>query len=198
VKEEVGNAIIAEKMIGETRTLNRSLYAWAKHIEGYNGMPIDVLTLTSDEKRDLLIKVLKAQNEALTNTFVNRYNWINDINSGVLDKNKTEINQITSKLIDLQNYHDSRLDNLSKLENVNTEIKQCYSSINQFRNSALKELNKAESLLLEEIKTRSYLNKNAELRTVLNAEFTNAKKEFNSQDSYLKSKVGQILNAKNK
>jgi hypothetical protein len=27
VKEEVGNAIIAEKMIGETRTLNRSLYA---------------------------------------------------------------------------------------------------------------------------------------------------------------------------
>jgi hypothetical protein len=129
---------------------------------------------------------------------INRYNWINEINNGVLEKNKTEINQTTSKLIDIQNYHNSKLDSLYKLENINTEIKECYSSINQFRNSGLKELNKAEGLLLEELRTKNYLNKNSELRTVLNIEFTNAKKEFNSQDSYLRAKVGQILNAKNK
>jgi hypothetical protein len=185
-------------MVKDTRVLNESLYAWAKNIGGYNDMPINNLTLTSDEGKKLLIKLLKTQNKALTETMINRYNWIEDIAKGVLEKNKAEINQITSKLIDIQNHHYSRIASLSKLESETVQIRECYSSINQFRNSALKELNKAESLLLEEIRTRNYLSKNNEIRTVLNAEFTNAKKEFNSQDSYLKFKVGQILNAKKK
>lgn len=198
VKQQVTNDILAETMVKDTRVLNESLYAWAKNIGGYNDMPINNLTLTSGEGKKLLIKLLKTQNKALTETMINRYNWIDDIAKGVLEKNKTEINQITSKLIDIQNHHYSRIAGLSKLESETVQIRECYSSINQFRNSALKELNKAESLLLEEIRTRNYLNKNDELRTVLNAEFTNAKKEFNSQDSYLKAKVGQILNAKKK
>jgi hypothetical protein len=74
VKQQVITEIISENMTEQTRILNNSLQAWAKHIEGYNDMPINILSLTSDEKKDLLIKVLKAQNNALTHTMINRYN----------------------------------------------------------------------------------------------------------------------------
>jgi hypothetical protein len=85
------------------------------------------------------------------------------------------------------------------LDSREAQLKELYASLNNYRKLALKELNVADNIILEDIRTSHlFKNKNPELKKVLNAGYTESKKEFNNQDGYLKMKVGEILNAKKK
>lgn len=194
VKKQVGIDILADGIRGDTKTLNKSILAWAKLLEGYNDVSLDKIKLTP-ETEDLLIDLLKNQSRALTHCMANRIDWVECRTTNVLEKNNTKVKDINLKLIEIQDYYFARVKGLSKIESKAAQVREFYATMNQYRNSVYKELNKAESIILEDIRTSS-LYKNTELKKVLNVEFTNAKKEFNTQDSYLKSKIGQILNAK--
>lgn len=68
--------------------------------------------------------------------------------------------------------------------------------MNQYRNESLKELNKVENIILDKIRKHNILSKDGELKKVLNLDLIQAKKEFNTQDNYLRAKIGEALKNK--
>jgi len=76
------------------------------------------------------------------------------------------------------------------------QVKVFYAALNQYRNESLKELNKVENIILDKIRKHNILSKDGELKKVLNLDLIQAKKEFNTQDNYLRAKIGEALKNK--
>jgi hypothetical protein len=110
-------------------------------------------------------------------------------------ENKLKIREINTKLVEIQENYLAKVNKISKLENRTIQLKEFYATLNEYRNLVLKELNKADNIILDDIR-KSALYKYPNLKKELNIGFAQAKKEFNDQDSYLKKKVGEILNTK--
>jgi hypothetical protein len=69
--------------------------------------------------------------------------------------------------------------------------------LNEQRNSLNKEINKANDIVLKDLKASPFCTIDHEdsknlVKTL--KEFSNAKKEFNIQDSNLKKKIGEVIN----
>lgn len=188
-------SVLADLIQKDTKQVNKALLDWGKELKSYNdSLPLDQLKLTPQTEEPLL-SLLRSQSTIFTRCVKNRMVWVLSRGVNMLAENEVQIKEIHSNLVEIQAKYHSSIDRISKLENKNTQVKELYANLNQYRNQAIKELNKAETIVLADIRT-SPLSKYPELKKVLNAEFTQAKKEFNNQDGYLKMKVGQILNAK--
>jgi hypothetical protein len=110
-------------------------------------------------------------------------------------ENQIKIKEIHSKLVEIQDNYLAKVDKIAKLENKTVQLKEFYATLNEYRNSILKELNKADNIILEDIR-KSPLYKYPNLKKELNIGLVQAKKEFNEHDSYLRKKIGEILKDK--
>lgn len=142
-----------------------------------------------------LVEILKDQSNNFTKCVNIRMSWVQARSVNCLVENQSEIRQIHTNLLEIQKNYWSKLKDISKIDNEVKQAKELYANLNHYRNLALKELNKADEIILKDIRT-SDLNKYPELKKVLNAEYTQAKKEFNTQDGYLRMRISEILNAK--
>jgi hypothetical protein len=132
----------------------------------------------------------------LTRFFIGRMMWINGI----------RVNLVPQAQEQLGEYHEAfslrrkeYLDKINIIKNIDDPIlqaKEFYAATNSYRNGTYKEINKSESLILKALRTSSY-HKHPELKRELGDPFFQGKKNFNTQDGYLKSKVGEILTRKN-
>ena len=183
----------------DTRGINASFTEWGDHIRRLNEMPLDYLK-SRPGNEDLLIDLLRNHVSALNKIFKNRVEWLNGLNNNVLSKYNEakfiDFDEIEKNLAKLQNdLYFSKLSKYNNIESKATQVRTFYSDINQYRTTVNKELNKAENLILGELR-QCNCYKDPEVKKVINVEFINAKKEFNNQDGYLRAKVSEILKAK--
>jgi hypothetical protein len=180
----------------DTQELNKAILTWAGKLKGHTDLPFDQIKLTSEAEEPLL-SLLRKQSNILTQCVRNRMTWVESRSVNTLAHNQEKIKEIYLKLVEIQDNYLSKVKKISTLESKTVQLKEFYATLNEYRNSSLKELNKADNIVLDDIR-KSALNKDSGLKKVLNAEYTEAKKEFNNQDSYLRMKVGDILKAKRK
>jgi hypothetical protein len=89
-----------------------------------------------------------------------------------------------------------RLDTLN-IQDGPTQCKIAYAALNEFRNSVGKELNKAEDIIFKDLKKNPvYLYDDEKLIEKSLKEYSEAKKQFKNQDSYLRMKIGEVINRK--
>lgn len=199
IKEEFDPIIVdilGDKIKEDTQETNKAILAWAGKLKNYRDLPFDQLMLTSESDEPLLT-LLRHQSNIYTKYVKNRMTWVSSRSVNTLGENKIRVREIHYNLAEIQEKYLSKVDTISKLENTTIQLKEFYATLNEYRNLSLKELNKADKIILEDIR-KSALSKHSELKKVINAEYTEAKKEYNSQDSYLRMKVGEILKAKKK
>jgi hypothetical protein len=94
----------------------------------------------------------------------------------------------------------SAISNVSIHQDATTQAKVYYAALNEQRNSVNKELNKANDIILKDLKASPFCTTNHDdcknlVRTL--KDYSNAKKEFNIQDSNLKKKLGEVINRRN-
>ena len=93
------------------------------------------------------------------------------------------------------------LTKVEKLGDRDGELKgkltEFFNLTNAFRNAANKELNGMESIIHENIR-RDPLYKNSNLKQSVNLDYPKSKKAFSDQDSLLKKRMSEILNAPKK
>jgi len=186
--------ILGDKVTEDTREINKAMFAWANKLKSYRDLPFDKIDLTPKSVEPLL-DLLWKQSNINTQCVKNRMTWVNSRSINTLEQNQAKIKEIQSKLIEIQDNYLSKVNRISKLENRILQVKEFYATLNEYRKLCFKELNKADNIILEDIR-KSALNKHPELKKAINLEYTEAKKEFNSQDGYLKMKVGEIINAR--
>jgi len=180
----------------DTQELNKAILSWAAQLKGHADLPFDKIKLTSEAEEPLLT-LLRKQSNILTQCVRNRMTWVESRSVNTLGHNQEKIKEIYLKLVEIQDNYLSKVKKISTLESKTVQLKEFYATLNEYRNLSLKELNKADYIVLYDIR-KSALSKDSGLKKVLNAEYTEAKKEFNSRDGYLRMKVGEILQAKKK
>ena len=110
--------------------------------------------------------------------------------------------EFTNKLSELVNLHKQFFDNTATLVNISDaheEARQFFIILNTYRNKTFKIINMLESLSHKDIReTMPDLYKNAQYKQMVNIDVPKSIKEVVNEDSYLKSKISEIINVKKK
>lgn len=97
----------------------------------------------------------------------------------------------TDKLIEDYFY---AVENLSSKTDFKACLKEYFNLTNGLRNAVYKEINAFENDLHSRIR-RDPMYKNAEFKQIVNQDYPALKKNFIEQDSYLRKKISDVLNA---
>lgn len=189
---------VEEFIKDDTAAITASFIKWSIHLRDWNQMPLDILK-GGPKNEDLLINLLQSHASILNKNLKNRVLWLEGLSKNVLSKydvQPIDFKKLEENFEKLQeDLYFSKIDKAQLIKDKAILARTFYSDINQYRNVAYKELNKAENLILGELRQCSCY-RDPEVKRVLNVEFINAKKEFISQDGYLRAKVSEILKAK--
>lgn len=179
----------------DTLDMMKALKLWSEELQKYGTLPFDKMDLNKSESIEALLNLLRKQSNILTRSITNRVTWGDSRCANVTKESLLEWGEQKSKMVKIQEDYWAKASKLSTAKDQTTELKEFYAILNNYRNSMIKELNKGESIIIEDIR-KSLLYKYPEIRKVVNVESVEIKKEFNNQDSYLKKKVGEIVNSK--
>jgi hypothetical protein len=101
---------------------------------------------------------------------------------------------------DVRNKYVASIDQLKSLNSSTTQAKVFYGVFNEQRRLTNKELNQAEVIVMKNLKSGPFcLVDHQDCKNLLKSlkDYNKAKENFNSQDNYLKKKIGEMIN-KNK
>lgn len=190
-------AVAAADLKEDTQFLNKAILAWAQQLKSYGDLPFDQISIKNSEGNEPLLTLLRKQSNIYTGYVKNRMTWVETGKVFTYPENKENLRDIHFKLVAIQENYLSKVKKISQSDNELTQVRVFYATLNEYRNACTKELNKADNLILKDIR-EGVLGDNVQLKKVINGEYTQAKKEFNNRDGYLKAKVGEIINARNK
>jgi len=104
--------------------------------------------------------------------------------------------EFKNKHSELVNLHKQFLDDSASL---GEQARQFFIILNTYRNKTFKIINVLESLSHKDIRqTMPDLYKNAQYKEMVNIDVPKSIKEVVNEDSYLKSKISEIINVKKK
>jgi hypothetical protein len=105
-----------------------------------------------------------------------------------------------TKHTELNNLHKEFLDNtasLVKISDPHEQARQFFIILNTYRNKTFKIINALDSISHKHIREiMPDLYKNAEFKKIVNVDVPKSIKEVVNEDSYLKSRVSEIINTK--
>ena len=139
--------------------------------------------------------VLKYQAEMLIQSFTGRNQWLSDLSNYLSEQDRTKIEEISAKVDKARDDYLSKVDNLtgSDPEKLRSELKQFFDFTNTYRNTAKKELAKADAIMKKGIKEHPLYEKK-EIKKMINSDYPKILKAFYDQDEYLKKRIIEILN----
>lgn len=188
------NSLIADSVKEETAGHNKAVFAWADVLKKLNEMPIEDLK-TSDGAEEFILSVLRKQSNVFTRYLKIRMIWVDSMRVNLPEDSKVKLQISRVKLVEIQQNYWAKLVRIIKLEDKAIQCREFYATLNQYRNEVLKELNKCDTVVMDDLR-KSYFYNNKGLKKVLNVENTQAKKEFHHQDGYLRAKIGELLKAR--
>lgn len=172
-----------------------------KKITKFASMP--ELTKFTPETAEGFIILLQEQSHIFALHIKNRVEWVDTMaqNHSMFfsDEELIQVRDIRRHIVELhERYQANVLDMVAKHSNSPTvQTEQFYSLLNSYKKETFKDINKMDTIILQNIKDNPWLTKNKELKKLLNIEYAEAKRDFINKDSYLKMKVGEILRKKN-
>lgn len=165
-------------------------------LKQFNAAP---LSLDDKELELPFWNVLEGQGKYLHNHILNRKGWLLMFSHRIIQSSEFTLayeamEQKTNKLMD--DYFDN-VEKLSEKSDFKACLKEYFNLTNGLRNAVYKELNALENDLQSRIR-RDPIYKNKEFRKIFNQDYPAVKKVFVDEDSYLKKKVSEVLNAQKK
>lgn len=115
-------------------------------------------------------------------------------------ENKTKVMDAITNMQTAREKYLSAVAGVGNHQDPATQAKVYYAALNEQRNFVNKELNKANDIVLKDLKASPFCTTDHEdCKNLVKAlkEYSNAKKEFNIEDSKLKKKLGEIINKRN-
>lgn len=199
--EHIVTYSLAATEIGEdTKSYSKRFLALAEGFKLFNSLDVGILNLNSPtDVEKVFIPLLRSQGTCYSKYQNSLTLWIKSRAINLQAENKIKVmDAIANTEIAREKYY-SATENISKHQDVTTQAKVYYAALNEQRNLVNKELNKANDIVLKDLKASPFCTTNHEdcknLLIILK-DYSNAKKEFNIQDSNLKKKIGEVINRK--
>ena len=136
----------------------------------------------------------------ILNTYLKlRLSWLDTLRINLSLENKL---LFKSKHTELEGLHGRFLDdtaNLVKISDPHEQARQFFIILNTYRNKTFKIIHMLDSISHKDIRDNMPdLYKNAELKKIVNVDVPKLIKEVESEDSYLKSRISELINVKKK
>lgn len=193
--------ILGDRVVNETRQAIQSMNLWTNKLKSFRlkFLKLGIVEMPSLNEITAMatLELLQSQSNTYTAYVANRMQWLEGRSINTLGKTQLNISEVKAEVMTIQANYRAKTNELAIKKCSDVEKTRIFFSyLNEYRNSTLKEINKCESIVLEDIRG-SALNKHPELKKIINIEYMDAKKNFKAEDSYIKSKISEIIN-KNK
>ena len=166
--------------------------------EHYNKLPSS-FSMFEKDAINTLINHLQGQSEILNVQLRLRLRWLDGMRVNLSPEVKLEFKNKHSELVNL---HKEFLDDSSVLGEISDrhdQARRFFIILNTYRNKTSKIINMLETISHKNIReTMPDLYKNAQYKQIMNIEVPKSIREVVKEDSYLKSRISEIINVKKK
>ena len=189
----------AANEIGEdTKSYNERFIALGKGLETLNSLELERLNINNPADVDKVFIPLLQEHGSTHSKFQNsRSAWIISRAANLEVQNKPKVQDAIAKMEIARQKYLSAIDDVARLQDTTTQAKVYYAALNEQRNSVNKELNKAEDIILKDLKASPFcIIDHDDCKNLVKTlkDYSNAKREFITQDSKLKKKLGEVIN----
>lgn len=193
---------IAAYEIGEdTKEYIHNLLALTEGLKRFNTLGIEILNINNTKDVEKVFIPLLIDQGTCYSKYQNSVKlWIRSRSINLSPENKIKVLDAIANMEIAREKYLSTVSGVSKHQDVVTQAKIYYAALNEQRNSLNKEINIAKDIVLKDLKASPFCTIDHEdsknlVKTL--KDFSNAKKEFNIQDSILKKKIGEVINRRN-
>jgi hypothetical protein len=111
---------------------------------------------------------------------------------------KEEFSKIAKEVSLLHEDFTNNISNIGKIKDEKQQVKEYFNLVNGYRNKVRKELVRLEGVTHEGLRNMPNLYKEKEFKQLINVDVPKVIKKVVDEDSYLKQKISEIINAKKK
>lgn len=194
-------SLAAHDIAKDTKEYSNNFLALAEGFKRFNTLDLGKLNMNNkNEVEKFFIPLLTEQGSCYSKYQSSLTLWIRSRAINLQPENKTKVMDAIANMEIAREKYLSAISNVSIHQDATTQAKVYYAALNEQRNSVNKELNKANDIILKDLKASPFCTTNHDdcknlVRTL--KDYSNAKKEFNIQDSNLKKKLGEVINRRN-
>jgi len=203
-KQKILNNLYTETIQGEFKQFELLMSKTAKSLEDRNTMyNRGNISLNEPEVPTLLVMMIQDQTRFLNTSIIMRMEWIQVILPGLPEQIKADIkaglSEIAHTINKLQSDNTSNIEKVRSIKDEKQQVKEFFDLTNAYRNKVRKEIIKYETLVHDGYKNHDpELYKTKEFKQLINKDVPKIIKKVVDQDSYLKSKISEIINAAKK
>ena len=200
IHQKVIDSIYTDEIKKEYSKFIHEMNKIAKSLKDRQEM-LDKGTITMDnpEVVKILLMMLQDQSQFFDGSILHRIELIKVTLPSLPSHIKTDLSLIEKQIHEI---HDNKTKFIDKVRNIKDEkqqIKVFFDDFNAYRNKVRKEIIKYETISHNGFKNNlSDLYKLKEFKQLVNVEAPKSIKEVVDQDSYLKTKISEIINARKK
>lgn len=157
------------------------------------------ITMDTPEIPNFLVMMLQDQTQFLNASLLKRMEWLKVTRPSLPLVVREELSQIEKNIYGLQANLSQSINKIRGIKDERQQVKEFFDLLNAYRNKVRKEIVKLETVSHEGFKKNlPDLYKMKEFKQLINIDAPKAIKEVVDEDSYLKSKISEIINAKKK
>ena len=158
----------------------------------------DKFTLDSSGMSNILVMMLQDQTTFLNVSIRRRVAWLNILKPNLPLASKEEFSKIAKEVSLLHEDFTNNISNIGKIKDEKQQVKEYFNLVNGYRNKVRKELVRLEGVTHEGLRNMPNLYKEKEFKQLINVDVPKVIKKVVDEDSYLKQKISEIINAKKK
>ena len=191
----------ASEIAEDTKSYNEKFAALAKGLETLNSLEVNRLNINNPtDVSKVFIPLLQQHGSMHTNFLNSRLAWITSRAANLQVDNKTKVKDAIANIQIIRQKYLSAIEDVAKHQDTTKQAKVYYAALNEQRNSVNKEFNKADDIVLKDLKASPFcVIDHDDCKNLVKTlkGYSNAKKEFITQDSNLKKKLGEVINRSN-
>ena len=193
--------LAADEIAKDTKSYTSDLSVLAELVGNFNTLGVNLLDMKKPGEVEKAIIPLLQEHGSTYSKYQNRLVlWIKSRAINLEDENKIKVKDAIANAEIARDKYLSVVHSIDTHNSATTQAKVYYAALNEQRKSVNKELNKATDIVLKDLKASPFCAiKGKESKNLINTlkDFSNVKKEFNTQDNYLKKKIGEVINKRN-
>lgn len=200
IKEQVLSSLTAKELREDTEAACTVMSKITKQSSDYTTINLDKINANDVTHVDTFFTAFLQQHATLFSHYLNtRDTWIQCRVINVDPEVRTKVWECINNKTKAREKYISTIKDLSRHKSSITQAKVFFGAFNEHKNIINKELNKAEELIIKDLKKGPFcLVDHPDCKNLVKSlkDYAKAKEAFNSQDNYLKKKIGEIINRK--
>lgn len=193
-------SLTAQVLSEDTKNYIKNNLALSVNMGRLVTLDLSVLSVNNfDHVNNVFITLLMEHGSTYSKFEKSRLCWIASRSVNLQPENLTKVREHINNVEVARNKYISSVKDVGKHKDPTTQVKIFYATLNHHRNIVNKELNKADEIILKDLKQSPFCRlKDSECKNlvkILNS-YTEAKVQFNNEDSKLKKSLGEAINKK--